>query len=60
MGEATADAGHIADTTDPRSDERRSILTELRDSAMLIGLTLSTMGAYLAVGAVVVRIFANR
>ena len=60
MSEATAEAGPIADTIDPRADERWSIVRELRDSALLIGLTLSTMGAYLAVGAVVVRIFANR
>jgi hypothetical protein len=62
MGEATADAGRdvALDNDALNLAERWSMVRELKDSAMLIGFTLSTMGVYLGLGAVVVRIFANR
>lgn len=62
MSEATAAGSHneAASGTDVRADDRLTIFRELRDSAVLIGMTLSTMGAYLGLGAVMVRLFANR
>jgi hypothetical protein len=61
MGEATADAGRIEQAGDAaRADDRNAMVRELRDSALLIGLALSTMGVYLGLGAAVVRLFANR
>ncbi len=60
MGEVTADAGRIAVPDDAQNEDRWSMVRELKESAVLFGLTLSTVGAYLGVGALVVRIFANR
>ena len=60
MSQGTTDAGGVREASDDHAQERFAMARELKDSALLFGMTLSTMGAYLALGAGVVRLLTHR